>query len=228
MSNVAVYRESPMTADDIVEFGFEHVVVATGARWRGDGVGRWHTTAVPTGPDAEVLTPDDLFAGRRPRGPQVIVYDDDHYYLGGVLAELLRREGYQVSIVTRSRWSRPGPRTPSRCGRIQRRLIELGIIRCTETVVTGIDAGSVLVADVYTATVRNLAADSVVMVTARLPNEELLAELTQHHAAGRVTTVRAVGDCLAPGHHRRCRLVGTSGGRGVRRTRRPRRRPVPP
>lgn len=28
------------------------------------------------------------------------MYDDDHYYLGGVVAELLAREGYQVSIVT--------------------------------------------------------------------------------------------------------------------------------
>jgi dimethylamine/trimethylamine dehydrogenase len=199
MPNVEVYRESPMTADDLVEAGFEHVVVATGARWRGDGIGRWHTTAVPTAPDAEVLTPDDLFAGRRPRGPQVLVYDDDHYYLGGVLAELLRREGFQVTVVTPEPLVSAWTAHTFEVRRVQRRLTELGITRCTESVVTGIEAGSVLVADVYTASVRTVPADSVVVVTARLPNEELLTDLAQHRATGRVTTVRAVGDCLAPG-----------------------------
>ena len=31
---------------------------------------------------------------------QVVIYDDDHYYMGGVLAELLRGEGYEVVLVT--------------------------------------------------------------------------------------------------------------------------------
>jgi dimethylamine/trimethylamine dehydrogenase len=35
-----------------------------------------------------VFTPDDLLAGDVPDG-EVIVHDDDHYYMGGVLAELL-------------------------------------------------------------------------------------------------------------------------------------------
>ena len=58
-------------------------------RWRTDGVGRWHTRPVPVAAGSEVLGPDDLFAGARPRGREVVVFDDDHYYLGGVLAELL-------------------------------------------------------------------------------------------------------------------------------------------
>ena len=55
-----------MTADEVLEYGFDHVAVATGARWRADGVGRWHTRAIPLD-GVEVLTPDDLFAGARPR-----------------------------------------------------------------------------------------------------------------------------------------------------------------
>ena len=43
--------------------------------------------------DADVLTPDDIMAGRMPRGRDVLIYDDDHYYMGGVLAELLRKHG---------------------------------------------------------------------------------------------------------------------------------------
>ena len=43
MKTVEVFRESPMTAPDIFEFGFEHVAVAAGSSWRRDGVARWHT-----------------------------------------------------------------------------------------------------------------------------------------------------------------------------------------
>ena len=50
MPNVEVYRESRMSADDIVEFGFQHVAVATGATWRRDGVARWHTQPIPVDP----------------------------------------------------------------------------------------------------------------------------------------------------------------------------------
>ena len=39
-------------------------------------------------------------AGRiRTAGP-VIVWDDDHYYMGGVLAELCRAAGLDVTLVT--------------------------------------------------------------------------------------------------------------------------------
>src|SRR5699024_9252693 len=100
LPNVQVYRESPMSAEDIVEFGFQHVAIATGASWRADGVARWHTHPIPISSDAQVLTPNDLFAGERPNGNRVVVYDDDHYYMGGVVAELLRQDGYETHIVT--------------------------------------------------------------------------------------------------------------------------------
>ena len=71
--------------------------MATGARWRTDGVGRWHTSAIPVADEATVLTPDDMLAGDHPlsrpgTAPQrILVFDDDHYYLGGVLAERLAK-----------------------------------------------------------------------------------------------------------------------------------------
>ena len=46
-----------------------------------------------------VFTPDDLMAGNIPEG-HVVIYDDDHYYMGSVLAELLIQGGCQVSLVT--------------------------------------------------------------------------------------------------------------------------------
>jgi dimethylamine/trimethylamine dehydrogenase len=199
MSNVTVYRESPMTADDIAEFGFEHVIVATGSTWRTDGVGRWHTAPVPIDDGAKVLSPTDLFAGTRPEGKHVVVYDDDHYYLGGVVAELLRSEGYAVSLVTPSAQVSPWTVNTFEVVKIQRRLIEAGVDRLTDTVLTSVGSGGVLLSDVYTGRTRDLVADAVVMVTARLPRDALLLELVERQERGEIATVRAVGDCFAPG-----------------------------
>ncbi|MGH3358088.1 MAG: NAD(P)-binding protein [Nocardioidaceae bacterium] len=195
LPNVEVYRESPMTADDIVEFDFQNVLVATGATWRTDGVGRWHTTPVPIEGHATVLGPDDVFQGRRPVGTRVVVYDDDHYYLGGVLAELLRSEGYDTCLVTPAAQVSSWTVNTMEVDRIQRRLIECGVDRVTETAVDRIVAGGVVVSDVYTGRPRDIEADAVVLVTARLPRDELLNELV---GRGGLRTVRGVGDCWAP------------------------------
>jgi dimethylamine/trimethylamine dehydrogenase len=188
-----------MTAADIVESGFRHVAVATGAAWRRDGVARWHTQPVPVDPAADVLTPDDLMAGWRPSGSRVVVYDDDHYYLGGVLAELLQNEGFEVEIVT------PAPQVSAwtvntmEVDRIQRRLLLAGVTLRTSAAVTEVSAGKVTVASAYTGQLSEAAADCVVMVTARLPEDELYLELVSRQEQGEITSVRAIGDAWAPG-----------------------------
>ena len=48
LANVQVYFDSGLDADAVMEFGFPRIVVATGARWRKDGVGRQWTRPMPT------------------------------------------------------------------------------------------------------------------------------------------------------------------------------------
>ena len=80
LTNVHVYRDSPLDASNILEFGARHVVIATGARWRRDGVGRANGSAIEgfagvndgvgaglSGGVAGVFTPDDIMEGRMPR-----------------------------------------------------------------------------------------------------------------------------------------------------------------
>ncbi len=59
---------SPVDADEILSYGFEHVAIATGARWRADGVGRFHTRPITLDPALAVLTPDQLMRGALPAG----------------------------------------------------------------------------------------------------------------------------------------------------------------
>ena len=105
MANVAIYRENDIGAADVLEFGAERVVLATGCHWRRDGYGRSNGAAIPGFDSARVFTPDDLMRGRIPDGP-VLLFDDDAFYIGSVMAEVLRAAGREVVYVT-----------PGRCGR---------------------------------------------------------------------------------------------------------------
>jgi dimethylamine/trimethylamine dehydrogenase len=87
MPNVAIYRESKLTADDVFDLGFSDVAIATGSTWRRDGVARYHTLPISIDAGMPVFTPDDMMDGKLPAG-HVLIYDDDHYYMGSVLAEL--------------------------------------------------------------------------------------------------------------------------------------------
>ena len=68
MANVAVYRDNRITADDVLAFGAERVVLATGCYWRRDGYGRSNGSAIPGIDRANVYTPDDLLRGVMPEG----------------------------------------------------------------------------------------------------------------------------------------------------------------
>ena len=189
LPNVEVALESEVTADEVRGYGFDHVAVATGARWRDDGVGRWHTRPLVFDSAVETLTPDELMAGRRPAGERILLFDDDHYYLGGVLAELLATEGKRVTLVT------PAPRVSEwsvntmEHVRIHRRLVEAGVELATAQALIGVEGGTARVVDVYTARERELPLDGLVLVTARLPNDALALELD----------ATAIGDAYAPG-----------------------------
>ena len=201
MVNVETYFDSELTADDVMAFGFAHVAIATGATWRRDGVARTLLAPIPIEDGAEVLTPDDLMAGQRPSGRRVVLYDDDHYYMGAVLAELLAKEDFEVTLVTPaadvSNWT---AKTLEQ-GFIQTRVLELGVAVRAHHSVTAMRAGAATVACIFTGRVSELAADSLVLVTARLPNDQLYLDLKAREAdwadAG-IASVKVIGDACAP------------------------------
>ncbi len=201
LPNVEIYFDSALAADQVLEFGFAHVAVATGAVWRRDGVGRHHQAAIPVDGEAKVLTPDDLLAGAPARG-RVVVYDDDHYYMASVLAEKLVRDGHEVVYVTPAADVANWTHNTLEQTRIQARLIELGVAIEPHRAVASIRADGVETACVFTGRRGAIACDSVVLVTARLPADGLCRDLLRRRAdwadAG-LRSVRAIGDALAPG-----------------------------
>jgi len=193
--------QSEVSADEILGYDFEHVAVATGARWRADGVGRHHTYPIRLDPALPVLTPDDLMAGRLPEGERIAIFDDDHYYMGGVLAELLARDGRQVTLVTPAHAVSGWTTATMEQHRIQRRLLELEVEIVSGHAVAATAPDGVLATCVFTGRERHLPADAAVFVTARLPEDALYRELLDRRpewdAAG-LRTVQAIGDCWCP------------------------------
>jgi dimethylamine/trimethylamine dehydrogenase len=203
LPTVAVYRGSPATADDILGFGATRVVLATGARWRRDGVGRANPSPIPGFEDATnvVLTPDDVLAGATGPDP-ILVFDDDHYYLGAVLAEKLHAAGHEVVLVTPAdRVSAWTVNTLEQYA-IQKRLLELGIGVTLGRNLRAFDRRRAVLACVYTSRETSVEAGSIVAVTSRLPDDQLhaqLARLPDRVAAAGIESITPIGDCLAPG-----------------------------
>jgi len=202
LSNIAVYLDSALTAQDVLDFGAEHVVLATGCHWRRDGYGRSNGFAIPGFADsAQVFTPDDLIDGRVPQG-RVVVFDDDGYYHASVAAELLRRRGCEVIHLTPEDSLAPWTLNTLDYRHVRKRMAELGIEALVSHDIVGYDGGTLTVEDVWTHRQRELACDAVVTVTARLPDDALYQELQQREAAwtdAGIRSVRCVGDAEAPG-----------------------------
>jgi dimethylamine/trimethylamine dehydrogenase len=200
MANVSVYRDSALTDEDILGFGFEHVAIATGARWRRDGVARFNLLPVPMAPAMPVFTPDDIMSGHLPSG-RVVIYDDDHYYMGSVLAELLVQAGCQVVFLTPSTRVAEWSFNTLEQGAIQARLLDAGVdVRITRGL-GSVEADGVIAMCTYTGRREAIACEGLVMVTARLPEDGLYLALKAREAewgAHGLRTVRVIGDANAP------------------------------
>jgi dimethylamine/trimethylamine dehydrogenase len=198
MTNVEVYRESELGAEDVLAVGADHVVIATGASWRRDGFGRCHPAGLAgLRPAERILIPDDIMAGRLPEG-RVVLFDDDHYYMGAVIAERLRDTGLAVTLVTSADKAAAWSAYTAEQSRTQRRLLELGVEIVTAHELSAFDGREVRLSCTYTGRDRQIDADSLVLVTARQPNDGLYRALFEHLAAGTLGSLRRIGDCEAP------------------------------
>jgi dimethylamine/trimethylamine dehydrogenase len=148
-----------------------------------------------------VLTPDDVMDGTVPSGP-VVVFDDDHFYMGSAIAELLVEDGYVVTLVTPEPEVAAWTHKTMEQHRIQARLLELGVRVVVAQTADRVTDDGLVVRCAYTGRERMIECDTAVLVTSRLPNDAValgLLDLRDEWASAGLTSVRAVGDALSPG-----------------------------
>jgi dimethylamine/trimethylamine dehydrogenase len=201
MGNVQILRGSPVAVSEVLELGATRVVIATGSRWRRDGIGRANSGAVPGFDEAHpVFTPDELMDGVIAPGP-LVVFDDDHYYLGAVLAEKLRLDGLEVTFVTPADRVSAWTVNTLEQHAIQKRVLELGIDVRTNRNIVEFDGSRIVMECTYTGRQTAMTASAVVTVTSRIPNDELMQSLDRAGdavAAAGIISITSIGDCLAP------------------------------
>jgi dimethylamine/trimethylamine dehydrogenase len=143
------------------------------------------------------FTPDDLMDVKLPQG-RVVLYDDDHYTMGGVLAELLAQNGCDVTLVTPTPTISAWTEYTLEQARIYKRLLSLGVTLLPHHVLASSHPEAVTVQHAITSAETTLPADALVLVTERIPNDALYRELLPSLANGKLDSLRLIGDAEAP------------------------------
>jgi dimethylamine/trimethylamine dehydrogenase len=203
--NVELYFDSSLSARELLSFEIPHVYLATGADWRRDGISRSTPFSIEGIDSSTIFTPDDIFAGNMPRG-KVTLFDDDNFYMGGVIAEQLVAAGCEVSLVTNDALVSPWTVYTMEQHRIQARLMELGVAIYTQQNLSRVESDHCVLCCIYTGKKQLVDTDSLVMVTEKLPREQLFKTVAAEQAINSdlwqqsgIRTLTTVGDCHAPG-----------------------------
>jgi dimethylamine/trimethylamine dehydrogenase len=203
LRNVEVLTGLRLDADGVREYGAEIVVLATGARWSGDGLDAATHEPVP-GADASlrhVLTPEQVMLdGKRPPGDRVVVVDGEGYFTAAGIAEQLAAEGRRVTLVTPFDVVSPTSDETLEGPLLRRRLHEAGVTMHRNTSLVGVAPGTARCETEFGEPLE-LAADGIVLVTHRLSVDALYHELAADPvalAAEGIEGLYRVGDCVAP------------------------------
>jgi dimethylamine/trimethylamine dehydrogenase len=200
MANVDIYQQSPMAADDVLACGVDRVVIATGSHWRMDGIGAMQRQAISIDKDASVWSPEQVIAGGLPVGA-VTIYDDEHYYMAGALAEHLQAQGRQVKLVTPHHMVAAWSEMTDEQFFVQSQLMRMGVKIETNQNLTGVACGRLQWQCAYTGESLDDEYENLVLVTGRLPDNSLYRALqtrTEEMRAAGIKSLQSVGDCLVP------------------------------
>jgi dimethylamine/trimethylamine dehydrogenase len=202
LRNVEVILSTELSAEQVLTYGAEIVVVATGARWRRDGRGAQTNAPIPGAAGAQhVYAPEQVMeAGGRIAGDRVLVYDTDGYFMATGMAQLLVAAGKQVTVVTPFGSLGPYMVFTGESPRVAVELVEAGAQIVLNHSVVAID-GDVVHGASSLGPAASWQADAVVLVTQREPCDsvyrDVLAEVARWESEG-IEQVHRIGDCAAP------------------------------
>jgi dimethylamine/trimethylamine dehydrogenase len=202
LANVEVVLDTSLDTEGVLTYGAEIVVLATGSRWRADGMNGPTQQPIPGAEQDFVYTPEQLSAaGGAIDGEHVVVYDTDGYFTAVGMIELLLAAGKRVSLIT------PSPNlamfmfATGEGFRVNRELRAQGVEVITNHLLTEIAPGTLHGQNVWAPDPVQWSADAVVLVTQREPLDALYHELhaqPERLVQEGIEALYRIGDCLAP------------------------------
>ncbi|MEZ5524174.1 MAG: FAD-dependent oxidoreductase [Pseudomonadales bacterium] len=224
LKNVEVHPHTRLSADDILTYGADKVVLCTGSRWATDGFSHVTMGSLP-GVDAstpQFATPEQVLAGKE-IGHRVVILDADGYFTGVSLAEMMADLGKQVSIVTQFAAAAPLMEYTLEAPNLHRMLHEKKIAQYGGCWVEECEPGDVVKLKLFNLSrdgskrttapkvgmyprrvgseTELLEADTVILVTARLSNDALYKALRERQDEWQKEGIKGIyqaGDCYAP------------------------------
>ncbi|VAV99993.1 Histamine dehydrogenase [hydrothermal vent metagenome] len=223
LKNVEVHiGVGEMTADDVLEYGAEKVVIATGSHWSTNGLNSVTHDPIP-GLDAsrpDICTPEQVFQGKAV-GDNVLILDCDGYFTGISMAEMMVDQGKTVNIVTSLGSVAPYTHFTLEAPNLHRMMYEKDIHEKTLHWAEQIKPNEAVIYYLYRDGYKRDAGptpgrmprragtdviamkfDTLIAVTGRVPNDGLFRELKSRKsewAGNDITGIYAAGDCYAPG-----------------------------
>ena len=191
MSNVDLFANSDLNAESVAEMGADHTFIATGSHWLNNGLGSTHFEAIK-GFEENALSVDEIIKSAKPEGP-IVIYDDEHYYMGNVIAAHFAQLRHDVTLVT------PQPYIAGWMGytleqpRVNKQMLELGVKVVPNAVASHHDGSALHLSDANTGALLAPVAGTLVPVGLRAPNLELWQALDG------LENKTLIGDAVAPG-----------------------------
>lgn len=206
LPNVMVYPDNQLDADAVLDLEHQHVLVATGSRWRDDGVGRWRETAFEGADSSSIFSVERVLKGDIPKsdGPNghVIIFDDDHYYMSAAIALKLRAENLAVTLVTpKGRVGTWSYFTEEQYGSMAA-LYAAGVKVVTDQGLVSWNGSAATIQCVFSEAESTISADYLMPITARIPNDTLWLELQSRQDEFRSSgglSMQLIGDGSTPG-----------------------------
>jgi dimethylamine/trimethylamine dehydrogenase len=224
LKNVEIHTKTRLTTDDVLGYGADKVVIASGSYWAGNGHNSvdHETIANVDSSQAQFCTPEQVMAGKEV-GDRVVVLDADGYFTGVGMAELLKDQGKDVTIITQLGAVAPYTEFTLEGPNLHRMLHEKKIRQMTGHWLEEIEVGNEvrvraynLSRDGYRRTTEprvgeaprtqgteheDLMVDTVVLCTARLSNDGLFRELKARKDEWEKNEIQGIylsGDAYAP------------------------------
>lgn len=191
-----------VTADELVEFAPDVLVVATG--------GRATVPAVPGIAGPHVVTAIQVLSGQASLSERVLVVGGFESHLAGpTVAEFAADQGRSVELISEHADFAKDAEDGTRFALIKR-LAQKGVAFSSLHRLVDTEGDGATVANTLTGARRPLPSTTVVLACGLVPNDELVKDLR-----GRLPEVHVIGDALAPRRLMHATLEGARVGRAI-------------